>query len=324
MHRRDFLRWSSFAASVAALPVLAKPKLPLVVWLSYADETTVGSYFNALQKGLRGRGLIDGQTIRFEAHFAQFSRERVKQLIPEIIAKNPAAVVVQGAAIKPMTQATKTIPLVVASSGDLVAGKLVASMARPGGNVTGIQFLAIDLVGKRMELLKEINPKLTRVAVIADPGHAGETDERAKTLAAAERLGIQVAYRPVTNPAQLQAALETLPQSGVEALVAFPDSITFGPRKRIAEFAIEHRWPTASGWDAYADAGFLLIYGPNLSAAWERMSYFVERILQGVHPSDLPAETPSVIELVINLKTARALGIEVPPTVLLRANRVIE
>jgi putative ABC transport system substrate-binding protein len=128
----------------------------------------------------------------------------------------------------------------------------------------------------------------------------------------------------VTNPVELQAALDSTPGSGVEALVAFPDSITFGPRKRIADFAIQHKLPTVSGWDAYADAGFLLIYGPSMTAAWERMAYFVDRILKGAKPADLPAEMPSVIEMIVNLKTAKALGIEVPQKVLLRANRVIE
>jgi len=324
MRRRDFLALTGLAAAAATVPVRAKPQLPLVVWLSYADEKTVGSYYMSLKKGMRERGLVDGRNIRFESHFAKFSKDRVRELIPQIIAKDPAVVVVQGAAIKPMTQATKTIPLVIASSGDLVAGKLVASMANPGGNVTGIQFLGIEFVGKRMELLKETYPRLKRVAVIADPGHAGETNERARTLAAAEQLGIQVDYKPVTNPAELQAALDSLPGSGIEAIVAFPDSITFGPRKRIADLALRHKLPTVSGWDAYADAGFLLIYGPSLTAAWERMAYFVERIVKGAKPADLPAETPSVIEMIVNLKTAKALGIEVPQQVLLRANRVIE
>jgi putative ABC transport system substrate-binding protein len=324
MRRRDFMRLTGLAASAAMLPVGAQPPLPLVVWLSYADEKTVEQYFKSVVKGLRERGLVDGQTIRLETYYADFSRERLQQMIPEIIAKNPAVVIVQGAAIKPLTAATKTIPLVVASSGDLVQGKLVASMARPGGNVTGVQFLAVDLVAKRLELLKQIYPRIRRVAVIADPGHAGETNERAKTLAMAEDLGIQVHYMPVTNPAELQAALDSLPGSGVEAIVAFPDAITFGPRKRIADFALQQKLPTVSGWDGYADAGFLLVYGPSLTAAWERMAYFVDRILKGAKPADLPAELPSVIEMIVNLKTARALGIEVPQAVLLRANRVIE
>lgn len=324
MLRRHFLLLALSALSVLTSPAFAQPKLPLVVWLSYADEKTVASYFNAVQNGLRQRGLIDGKTIRQENYYAQFSKDRLKQLIPEIVSRNPDVVILQGAAIKPMTEATRTIPLVIASSGDLVLGKLVDSLARPGGNVTGLQFLAIDLVGKRMELLKEIIPRLSRVAVIADPGHAGETDERAKTIAIAEKLGISVDYRPVTNPAELQTALDFVHDSGAEAIVAFPDSITFGPRKRIADFAIQNKLPTVSGWDAYADAGFLLIYGPSLNAAWERMAYFVDRILKGDKPADLPAEIPSVIEMVVNLKTAKALGITVPEKVLLRANRVIE
>lgn len=324
MRRREFLRLTGLAVSAVALPVRAQPELPLVIWLSYADEKTVAWYFKAVVNGLRQRGLIDGQTIRFEAHFANFSKDRLQKMIPEIIAKNPAAVVVQGAAIKLMTQATKTIPLIIGSSGDLVAGKLVASLAHPGGNITGVQFLAIDLVAKRMEMLKEIIPQLNRVAVIADPGHAGETNERAKTIAVAEQLGIGVDYKPVTNPTELQAALESIPGSGIQALVVFPDAITFGPRKHIAAFALQHKLPTVSGWDAYADSGFLLIYGPSLTAAWERMAYFVDRIINGTQPADLPAELPSVIEMIVNLQTAKALGITIPHNVLLRANRVIE
>jgi putative ABC transport system substrate-binding protein len=324
MQRRDFLRLAGLAASSTVLPVRAQQQLPRVVWLSYADEKTVAWYFKSVVDGLRERGLVDGRTIRLETYYANFSKERLHQIIPEVIARNPAVCVVQGAAIKPMTQATRTIPLVIGASGDLVAAKLVSSMAAPGSNVTGVQFLAIDLVGKRMELLKQIVPGLKRVAVIADPGHAGETNERAKTIAAAERLGIVVDYKPVTNPTELQAALDSLPGSGVEAIVAFPDSVTFGPRKSIADFAIRQRLPTASGWDAYADAGFLLIYGPSLTAAWGRMAYFVDRILKGARPADLPAEIPSVIEMVINLKTAKALGLQVPESVLLRANKVIE
>jgi putative ABC transport system substrate-binding protein len=324
MQRRDFLCLTGLAAVAASPPIFAQSQRPLVILLSYADEKTVEQYFRSVLNGLRERGLIDGKTIRLEIYYAGFSKERLQQLIPEIIARNPAVCVVQGAAIKSMTEATKTIPLVIGASGDLVAGKLVESLARPGGNVTGVQFLAIDLVAKRLELLKQIYPKIRRVAIIADPGHAGETNERAKTQAVAESLGIQVLYKPVTNPAELQAALDSLPGSGVEAIVAFPDAITFGPRKRIAEFALQQNLPTVSGWDAYADAGFLLIYGPSLTAAWERMAYFVDRILSGTKPADLPAELPSVIEMVVNLKTAKALGIELPEKVLLRANRVIE
>jgi len=324
MRRRDFLRVTGLAASTVAWPARAKDPLPLVVWLSFADETAAGWYHKAFVEGLRDRGLVDGQTIRLESNFASFSRDQAQQMIREIVAKKPAAVVVQGGAIKPMASATKTIPLIVGSSGDMVAGKLINSMARPGGNVTGVQFLAIDLVGKRMEMLKEMIPGIKRVAVIADPGHAGETNERAKTIEVARQLGIRVDYKPVTNPVELQEALDSVAFSGVEAIVAFPDAITFGPRKRIADFSLEHKLPTVSGWDAYADSGFLLVYGPSLTAAWGRMAYFVDRILKGAKPSDLPAEMPSVIEMIVNLKTAKALGVKVPPTVLLRANRVIE
>jgi len=324
VRRRDFLGISAALTATAAWPTWAKSELPLVIWVSYADRKTVSWYVKSVEKGLYDRGLINGKNIRFETYYADFSKDRLKQITADIVARNPAVCVVQGSAIKGLAAATRTIPLVVGSSGDLVASNMVDSMARPGGNITGVQFLAINLVSKRMELLKETLPRIRRVAVIADPGHAGETNERAKTISAAEQLGIRVDYRPVTTPIELQEALDATAFSKAQAIVTFPDAITFGPRKHIAEFAIRNQLPTVSGWDAYSEAGFLLVYGPKLTAAWKRMAYFVDRILKGAKPADLPAETPSVIELIVNLKTARALNIQVPETVLLRANRVIE
>ncbi len=324
MRRRDFFRFLGAITLSTTFPVVGKAELPLVVWFSFSDEATAKQYFKAVEDGLRKLGLIDGKTIRFRSYFAGFSKQRMNELVPQIIEQNPAACILHGAVIKPMAAATKTIPLVTGSSGDMVAGRLVASLSHPGGNITGIQFMAIDLVAKRLELLKEIYPSIKRVAVIADPGHAGELNEREKTLSVAATLGIQVDYKPVTNPQELQSVLDALSDSDVEAIVAFPDAITFGPRKKIADFALKQKLPAVSGWDAYADSGFLFVYGPSLTAAWDRMAYFVDRILKGARPEDLPAELPSVIELIINLKTAKALGIEVPQNIVFRANRVIE
>lgn len=201
---------------------------------------------------------------------------------------------------------------------------MVDSLSRPGGQFTGITFLAYDLVAKRIEVLKEIVPALRRIAVIASPEHMGEPREFAASKAAADRLGLSQSYHPARNAAELEAALDGTRAARAEALVVFPDPLTNARRALISEFALRHRLPAVSGWAVYADSGLLLTYGPNLVDAWRRVAYFVDRVLKGAKPSELPVELPRSLEMVVNLKTARALGLTIPPLVLLRADRVIE
>jgi putative ABC transport system substrate-binding protein len=242
----------------------------------------------------------------------------------EVIDEKPAVIVAHGYATRPVTRHTKTIPVVSGFSGDMVQAKLIASYAHPGGNITGIQFLAPELVGKRLELLKELLPHLNRVGVIADPGHAGEALERAASQTAADKLRIRMDYFPVKSFEEVDAGLESAHASGAQALVVFPDSTTFARREKIATFAIERHLPTISGWDVYAEAGMLMMYGPSLRACWSRTAYYVTRILKGANPAELPVEMPNTVEMIVNLKTAKALGINIPQSFLLRADRVIE
>jgi putative ABC transport system substrate-binding protein len=274
-----------------------------------------------MRASLRRLGYEEGRNVVIEVHFGEFDVERTAA---EIVAGRPAVIVAQGRAINAVVRRTKSIPIVSGFSGDFVESGLAASLARPGGNVTGIQLLYFDLVGKRIEVLKEIMPLLKRIAVVASPFHPGVHRERDETEAAAKKLGIAVSYHPVKSASELDGGLQAVRAAGAQAIVSFPDGITFPMRGEIAAFAIEHGMATVSGWDGYADAGHLVIYGPSLQAVWARMAHYVDRILKGANPADLPVELPATFELVVNLKTARSLGLKVPQSVLLRADRVIE
>jgi putative ABC transport system substrate-binding protein len=324
MKRRTLLAFLSCSLVILPLPALAQKELPRVVWVSLYDARTVEAFVKAFREGMQQQGYVDGQNVQIKVALGQFSREKLEDLAAEVVQERPAVIVAHGYAVRPVTRHTKTIPVVSGFSGDLVQAKLIESYAHPGGNVTGIQFLAPELVGKRLELLKELLPRLNHVAVIADPGHAGEALERAASQTAADKLRIRMDYYPVKSVQEVDAGLESAHASGGQALLVFPDSTTFAKRERIATFAIERRLPTISGWDVYAEAGMLMMYGPSLKACWSRTAYYVSRILKGANPAEIPVEMPNTVEMIVNLRTAKALGINIPQSLLLRADRVIE
>lgn len=324
MLRRHALQVLGSALALGAWPSRAQKAVPRVAWLGYGDARSVEGPLAAFTDGLRQRGYTVGRDVAIEVLTGDFSQERTHQLAAEIVERAPRVIVAQGFAIRAAMQRTKTIPIVSGYSGDIVEAKLVASHARPGGNVTGVQFLATDLVGKRMELLKELLPGLGRVAVIADPGHAGLHLERAASQAAADKLQVRMDFHPVTSVTEIEPALDRARAEGAQALAVFPDSVTLAGRDRIAAYAIRHRLPSISGWDSFAEAGLLMMYGPNLRTCWSRLAYYVDRILNGANPADLPIEMPTTVETIVNLRTAKAIGIAVPRTLLARADRVIE
>jgi putative ABC transport system substrate-binding protein len=190
--------------------------------------------------------------------------------------------------------------------------------------MTGVTFLARELVSKRVEVLKETLPAVRRIGVVASPEHIGEPQELAASKAAADQFGIAVSYHPARNGGELETALAAARSARAEALVVFPDPLTNSRRSVIAEFALRHGIPAVSGWAIFAEAGLLLTYGPNLDEAWRRVAYLTDRVLKGASPAELPIELPRTVELVINQRTARALGVAIPPSVLVRADRVIE
>jgi len=232
--------------------------------------------------------------------------------------------VVAGAATPAAQRATKTIPIVFSYSGDPVEAGFVKTLARPGGNMTGITWLAFDLVGKRLELLKEAAPRVSRIAVLANPAHPGEQRELAETTRTARAIGATIQYHQVGTTADFQPAFDAIIKDSADALVVFPDGLTIVHRRQVAEFAVKHRLPSVFGWSEYVEAGGLMAYGPNRRETARRLAAYVDKILKGARPADLPVEQPAKFEFVINLKTAKALSLDVPPSLLLRADQVIE
>ena len=213
--------------------------------------------------------------------------------------------------------------MVFGYSGDPIEIGVAKTLARPGGHFTGVTFLSYALVGKRVELLHEVAPKARRLAVLSNTEHSGDAKELAATREAAAGLGLQVAHYPATNVPEVESAFAAIAAARTEALVVHPDALMVQQREAIGRFSIERRIPTISGWATIAEGGCLLTYGPNQQVSFRRLAYFVDRILRGAKPADLPIELPSTVELVVNLKTAKALDITVPPALLLRADRVI-
>ena len=328
MNRRNALRvlLATLLASPGALPIPAygQTRIQRIVFITGSPERTLEDWIKGFREGMKGLGYQEGRNITLEFRYGGVSREQSERDVADAVASKPAALILQAGTVHMAAALTKTIPLIAIYSGDLVDGGMVKSLGRPGGNITGIQLMALDLVGKRIQILKEIAPSVKRLAVFAAPNHPGVHRERDASIAAAQKLGLSVAYYPVNDQKELDAGLAAARTAGADALVAFPDGVTNPGRERIAAFALQHKLPTVSGWDVYAIAGGLVTYGPNMRASFRYLASYVDRVLKGADPATMPVELPTIFELVINLKTARALGVKVPQAVLVRADRVIE
>lgn len=274
-------------------------------------------------QGMGALGYQEGKNFDLDERWGENSRDTLERLALEALTLKPALFVSQGPALHVARKLPGTTPVVFGTSGDPVEMGVAKSLARPGGRFTGITFLSYALVGKRVELLHEIAPKAKRLAVLSNPEHLGDAKELDATRAAAAGLGLQVSHHPVTNAAELHAALVAIAAARAEALVVHPDALMVQQRESIGRFSLERRLPAISGWATIAEGGSLMTYGPNLQDCYRRLAHFADRILRGAAPGDLPVELPNTVELVVNLKSAKALGITVPPAVLLRADRVI-
>ena len=294
-------------------------------WISNDRGSGNPPMFEAFRAGLRDFGYIEGRNLVIDARWGEGSNERIEQLASELVASNPQLIVTQGGpATYPVMHAGAKMPVVFAFSGDPVEGKVADSFARPGRNLTGVSFLSLDLVGKRMELLKETMPSLKQVAILANPQHPGEQSERRASQSAAKELGLRLEYFQLPVSAKLDETLPAIAKSHSDAIVVFPDAYMMRLGERIAEFAIKNRMPAISGWAQFAEDGNLMTYGPNLRDSYRRLAYYVDRILKGTKPSELPVELPKKFELVINLKAAKQIGLTIPPNVLARVDRVIK
>jgi len=328
MNRRDAVRALLAGLAVSSgslpLPALGQARVRRVVFVTGTPEASLGEWIVSFRGGMKDLGYQEGRNITLDVRYGGFSRELTAQLVADAVASKPDANVCQAGTAHGASALTKTIPIIAIYSGDMVVGGLVKSLARPAANVTGMQLMALELVGKRIQILKEIAPSVKRLAVLASPNHPGVHGERDASIAAAKTLGVSVAYYSVNDLKELDAGLAAAQAAGADALLAFPDGVTNAGRERIAAFALQHKLPTVSGWDVYADAGGLVTYGPNMRASYRHLAGYVDRVLKGADPATLPIELPTVFELIVNQKTARALGVKIPQSVLLRADRVIE
>jgi putative tryptophan/tyrosine transport system substrate-binding protein len=280
----------------------------------------------AFQQGLRDLGYVEGQNLIMEYRYAEGSAERLRDLAAELVQLPVDVMVAVGASgTRAAQQATRTIPIVMAGNYDPVGQGFVASLAHPGGNITGVSFLGTELPGKRLELLKETVPQSTRIAVLANPASPGHQPLLHNLTGAAEALGLHLHVVEVRRADELDSAFTAMTQAGAEALVVFAEPQLIDPlRGRIAALAATSRLPAIYNAKTSVDAGGLMSYGPSPLDINRRVAVYVDKILQGAKPADLPVEQPTKFELVINLKAAQAIGLTIPPSVLFQADEVIQ
>jgi putative ABC transport system substrate-binding protein len=305
----------------AAPPSAPIPRIGLLSVLSPALGEAKAESF---RQGLRELGYLEGQNILLEFRWAAGHRERLAELAADLVRLGVAVIVTEGTvSALAAKQASDTIPIVMATGGDVVAAGLVASFARPGGTVTGLTMFTPELSGTRLQLLREVAPQTTLVAVLinaANPGHAVPLEE---TKAMAHELGLQLQAVEVHAPSDFDRAFEAIARTRPGAFVALPDGMLLDNRTRIVAFAAQSRLPAIFPDRDFAEAGGLMTYGPNLAANFRRAAAFVDKILKGAKPAELPVERPMTFELVINLKTAQALGLTISPSLLFQATDVI-
>jgi putative tryptophan/tyrosine transport system substrate-binding protein len=329
MRRRDFIGavcsvvagWPGSASAQTAAPAKR------VAWFGVGRPDAPSAYVDALRAGLREKGWIEGSNLSIAIYAAR--RNDMDAVAHDLVASSPDIIVTQELTVFAVQRLKPAIPIVFGFSGDPVSGKLVDSLAHPGGDLTGMSYMAIELVGKRIELLKEWLPQIRRVAILARPQHPGEQRERQASEEACIKLGLQLSYFPMPfvpldDLPRLEGVLHSILESQSEALVVFPDAAMFEASQNIAQFALQNKLPSVSGWAPFAKNGLLLSYGPDLREIYHALASYVDRILRGAKPDDLPVELPTKIEMVINAATAKSLGLAVPPTLAVQADEVIE
>lgn len=324
MTRRRVLTALGILLSRPTMGWAQTPTVRRIAWFGLGPLDAPSPYLEALRAELRDLGWTEGRNLTISRFTSTRAPEDFEVVVREIVAAKPEVVVAQEFAALAMLRSQATLPVVFGFSGDPVEAKLVQSLSHPGTNYTGMSYLASELVGKRIEFLKDALPHVRRIGILARPQHPGEHRERAASEEAAQKLGIAVAYFPIREVAEIDKAFAVMRQERCDAVVIFPDYTMFVNRDRLARLAIEAKLPAVSGWPAFAESGLLLNYGPNLRDIYRGLARYVNRILRGAKPEDLPVELPRTVELVVNMRTAKALGIKIPSLILQRADQVIE
>jgi putative tryptophan/tyrosine transport system substrate-binding protein len=322
MRRRKFM---TLVGGVAAWPLVARAQksLPRIGWLVFGDAK-LGPIDQSLKDALAQAGLLDGRNVELVFRYANGTPDRLAGLAAELVAQKPNLLLaVGGDVIKPLFEASKgSIPIVGGVSDSPMRAGIAVSLARPSKNFTGITFLTDEMAAKRIELLKEVAPNARRVAVIFNPQHFD--DEVTFARRGAKSLGIELTTHPINNVADLDAAFHGVSASGADSLLVVSSRLTGIVAANIAQHGQERQLPVIASWREFADSGALLSYGPSRIFEAKRLAGYVQKVLNGERPADLPIELPVKFELIVNLKTAKAIGLTIPPSLMGRADEVIE
>ena len=315
-----------FAGAIVPIPAAAQPaagKVPRVGFLGVTSATGYARQVAAMRQGFHDVGYIEGQSILIEYRWADGRYDRLPALAAELIRLKPDVIVTSGPGTRVVKEATTTIPIVMAVGADAMADGLVESLARPGGNITGSTFFGPELSAKRLEMLKDAVPHLAKVAILLNPENRSYRVDFEALKKAASALNVELLEAPARSPREFDDAFAQMVRRGAHGVVVQSDSMFVANMRRLGEFSAANRLPGA-GSDQFCEGGGLLAYGVSFPELWRRAPYFVDRVLKGVKPADIPVEQPTTFELVVNLKTARALGIALPTSVLARADQLIQ
>jgi ABC-type uncharacterized transport system substrate-binding protein len=300
-------------------------KTSRIGFLLYSSAPVYSSRLAAQRQALADLGWVEGRDLVIEQRSAESQNDRLPELAADLVRSGVSVLVAENsAATRAAMQATSSIPIVMADVGDAVRYGLIASLAKPGGNVTGLSFLVSEMMLKNLELLKEVAPRTARVAFLSNPSNPGTAPTMADLQRAAPALGIRVIQVDVLTPDDFERAFATMVREGADGILVAPEQLVFTQRHRIAAFAEKHRLPSAYTSVRFMDAGGLMAMAPSLADFSRRLASYIDRLLKGAKAGDLPVEQPSKFELVINAKTAKAIGLTLPQSLLQRADRIIE
>jgi len=322
--------WSSIlvAALVLALGAMVQAqqtaKVPRVGFLTAGSPSTIAARIEALRQGLRELGYIEDKNVVIEWRFAEGKLERLADLVVELVRLNVDVILSAGAAVTgPAKDATRTIPIVMAQDTDPVGNGFVASLARPGGNITGLSSYSAELNGKRLELLKEIVPKLSRLALVGQSTYPGNAQALKETELAAEALKVKLQYLDVLDPKDIETSFREASKRRADGVLVLQSAVLNSQRKQTVDLATKSRLPTIYYAPEFLEIGGLMSYATSINDLYRRSATYVDKILKGAKPAELPVEQPKKFEFIVNLKAAKQIGLTIPPNVLARADKVI-
>jgi putative ABC transport system substrate-binding protein len=300
-------------------------KVPRIGFLSAFSGSSLSARIEAFRQGLRELGYVEGKNVVIESRYAEGRLDRLTDLAAELVRLKVDVIVTGGPSPTRATkEATVTIPIVMALDNDPVGSGFVASLARPGGNITGLATLSPEISGKQLELLKEIVPRLSHVAVVGTSSNPGNAQMLKETELAAGAFAVQLHYLDVEGPKDIETVFRAASKGRADAVLVLPNSVLLSQRAQLADLAAKNRLPAVYGQPEYVDAGGLMFYGASITEMFRRAATYVDKILKGAKPADLPVEQPTKFEFVISLKAAKQIGLTIPPNVLARADRVIK